>query len=70
MAPSEATMNGDLPFVESQNKVEDLSGVNLVPDKNPYAALINACEDKHVSLLPWTKSSRPQKPSQMKAWQY
>lgn len=39
-----------------QNKVEDLSGLYLVPGENPYAAFINACADRHVSRIPSTNA--------------
>jgi hypothetical protein len=37
---------------ETQNKFEDLSGVNTSAYENPYDALIEACENDSVILLP------------------
>jgi hypothetical protein len=37
-----------LELADSQNKFEDLSGVNSSAYSNPYDALIEACEDNPV----------------------
>lgn len=44
-------MSNSLASVDSQNIVEDLSGVCSTSDQNPYAAFINACDDNHVSQV-------------------
>ena len=36
----------------TQNKLEDLSGIVLQPGENPYAAFINACSNDNVTLTP------------------
>ena len=41
---------GDSIPQDARNKLEDLSGIVLKPGENPYAALINACNDNNVSL--------------------
>lgn len=46
MAPS-----SELPVTDDGNKFEDLSGVEIKPDENPYDALINACDGDPVSRL-------------------
>ncbi len=42
---------GDATVASVENKLEDLSGLVLRPGENPYAALINACNDDPVSVL-------------------
>jgi hypothetical protein len=37
-----------IELADSQNKFEDLSGVNSSAYSNPYDALIEACEDNSV----------------------
>jgi hypothetical protein len=36
--------------VDSKNKFEDLSGVDITKYENPYDALIETCEDDAVSV--------------------
>lgn len=35
--------------MESQNRIEDLSGIDISQGENPYAEFITACEGENVS---------------------
>ncbi|KFA79388.1 hypothetical protein S40288_06074 [Stachybotrys chartarum IBT 40288] len=36
---------------DTRNKLEDLSGIQLRPGENPYAAFISACDNRHASTI-------------------
>lgn len=42
-------MGSTMYSTDANNKLEDLSGIELKPGENPYAAFIKACDDKPVS---------------------
>ena len=47
-APLIAVMGTALQSTDAQNKLEDLSGIEISPGENPYDALIRACRNDPV----------------------
>ena len=43
-------MGDQIVSVDATHKLEDLSGIVLKPGDNPYAAFIEACNDKPVRV--------------------
>lgn len=48
-------MSPALESTDAKNKLEDLSGVKIKPGENPYKALIEACHDDAVCVVPWRR---------------
>ncbi|TDZ26472.1 hypothetical protein C8034_v004134 [Colletotrichum sidae] len=43
-------MGSQLVSTDAKNKLEDLSGIKILPGENPYQALIKACDDDPVEI--------------------
>jgi len=57
---------GDSISQDARNKLEDLSGIVLKPGENPYAALINACNDNNKEIQGLYTAHRTKRNAQQK----
>ncbi|KAG7108806.1 hypothetical protein HYQ44_012170 [Verticillium longisporum] len=59
-------MGAQLESTDAKNKLEDLSGITILPGQNPYEALIKACEDDHAEIQSLYSAHRTKRNQQQK----
>ncbi|KAK1993986.1 hypothetical protein LX36DRAFT_227861 [Colletotrichum falcatum] len=59
-------MGSQLVPTEARNKLEDLSGITILPGENPYDALIKACNDSPAEIQALYQAHRTKRNEQQK----
>ncbi|KAM0287212.1 hypothetical protein ACHAQH_000526 [Verticillium albo-atrum] len=59
-------MGSQLESTDAKNKLEDLSGITILPGQNPYEALIKACDDDHAEIQSLYSAHRTKRNQQQK----
>lgn len=58
-------MGSELVSTDAKNKLEDLSGITILPGQNPYEAFIKACNDNPVKFNLQCKPVKREPPNLM-----